>query len=193
MKKSLFSSIMVVLFAGLITSCKTAQPAFNAGMLTNTRDSSKAANFITITSDNLSEDMSVMSTKNDEIMFLIFPVEGENHNTPLVSFTAVIDPEHASYQQEISLDTATGPFWVLLIEQDSENNVSDIVKLLRDKMSELKGYHDAQSYKDIELIIGDDDVLYIQQHKTINASTQIQINGIHKVDRYSYFISFDAI
>lgn len=188
MKKILMPLLLV-----LIIGCKTAQPPYQAQQSMSSIDSKKGANFITISSDNLSEDMSVLSTKNDEIMFLIFPAEGENQNTPLISLIATIDPEHATHQREIHLDTNAGPYWVLLIEQDSENNIDDIVKLLRDKLSELKRYHDAQSYKDIEYILGDDDVLYIEKHKEINASTQIEIKGIHKVDRYSYFISFDAI
>lgn len=145
-----------------------------------------------IIGENLSEDLSRLSSNNDEILLLIYeyPLPKET-NSPIFSEYFILDSENrkSSYDLDKSLFEKEEILFVLaeidtdLDIKDIENNISANLDALFDASKNLD--RAAQSE-----IIGDDDILGMRLIN-LNKSRPIltfTIQGVHKVDRFMYSI-----
>ncbi len=141
--------------------------------------------FFHINAINLSEDMNLLASGNDEIfVFLYSDTDSTSELKMMMEFTFSKSSKKDSVEIDFNIDDITTG---VLIEEDSDRSINELEQIVAHHRDSLKTYYHKTQYKKIEKILGDDDVLYIGP---INKDTTI-IEGIHKVDRYKYLISFE--
>ena len=146
---------------------------------------------ITIEGINLSEDMSRLSTKNDEIFVLVYEYfDSLQLNEPLVSKKLLLAGKgatktfRASVKQELNIDRLL----LLLIEQDSERPKEQLDLIIRVYHRELMEAYHSNDYERIEKYLGDEDVLGIKVIEKFgkNDAVEFKLTGVHKLDKYEY-------
>lgn len=148
---------------------------------------------ITIQGINLSEDMSRLSTKNDEIFVLVYEYfDSLQLNEPLVSKELLLAGKgaiktfRASIKQELNIDRLL----FLLIEQDSERPKEQLDPIIRVYYRELMEAYHSHDYDRIEKYLGDEDVLGIKVIERFGkkGAVEFKLTGIHKLDKYEYHV-----
>jgi hypothetical protein len=77
---------------------------------------------------------------------------------------------------------------LFLVENDSGRKPELIEMQLRKNHNALIKAHREKNYSEIEKYLQDDDLLGVNLLKDFKAGTTIEINDIHRMDRYSYKI-----
>lgn len=143
-----------------------------------------------ITAINLSEDMSIISSKNDEIYYIIYQ-QNDSSKIPfsLYTFSTVFDQNHQI--DSFSLDTlSVDNTTLVMVEEDSERDIYTLDSIVKQNLDSLNTFFINEDYTKIRSILGDDDILSIKHFPTIDSTIQYQINHIHKMDKYEYSIHF---
>ncbi|MTI40859.1 hypothetical protein [Fulvivirga lutimaris] len=151
---------------------------------------------ITISAINLSEDLSVISTKNDELFILIYELKdtialGE----PVLQKQFNVDksnPSRLIHWNNFSRSTAK-KYLLILVERDSDISTEQIEPVLRVYHKEISDAFRQKNYSEIEKYLGDDDVLgfYEFSVKELSNNSFIKFKGTYKMDRYEYIIHFE--
>ncbi|NLR95034.1 hypothetical protein [Flammeovirga agarivorans] len=142
---------------------------------------------IIISSTNLSEDVSVVSTKNDEVLFLVYEIESEEYQSPLINEYFVLDSSRMEISIEANLDK-NRRYEYYLLEMDSHRDYLQLDPIIRIHHKAIKECFVKGDYLGIEKYLEDDDILDINElTMPINKS----INSIYKIDRYSYQITMN--
>lgn len=144
----------------------------------------------TIEAINLSEDMSIVSSKNDEICFFIYQNTDSGFKQPSIyRHNAIYDKTHYIHSFRItqpSLKSVT----LVMIEEDSDRSIQVIDSIVANNLDSLKVFHIKEDYTNIRRILGDDDVLSMVELPEITTQTRYSIFGIHKMDKYEYAVTF---
>jgi hypothetical protein len=146
---------------------------------------------IIMSSTNLSEDMSTLSTNNDELSLLIYEFSDSTIvGAPLVSRYTVFDKNRKcdtlivnNAPQLIGKDLI-----VFLLEMDSDKKTEQVDPLIRKNYSALARAYIAKNYLEIEHLIGDDDILGIEMIGNLKHPETIQFSDVHRMDRFDYTI-----
>ncbi|MFL5766065.1 MAG: hypothetical protein ACJ77K_19120 [Bacteroidia bacterium] len=177
----------------LLSGCKTREHIAikrNAGT-TAAVLSPNAPLKIIISSTNLSEDMSTLSTNNDEITLLIYQfVDSTITGNPLASTYTVFDKGRKS-DTLVCNNTAEmmgKNLIVFLLEMDSDKKAEQVDPLIRKNYRELAKAYISKNYLEIERLIGDDDILGIEMIDELKHPELIQFSDIHRMDRFDYTI-----
>jgi len=143
-----------------------------------------------IMANNLSEDMSRFSTKNDELLLLVYDyIEGEVLTKPLLAEYFVLDSliRLRDFKFE-RLAKDDKNMLVFLLEVDSEKSVVEIESVVRQDYQILLDAYHAKDWKGIKKILGDDDVLGGKIISLDKSAAQFRFSGIQKMDRYMFLI-----
>lgn len=147
---------------------------------------------LTIQSTNLSEDMSSISSKNDEIQIFIYDYSDTNHLGPTIYKQAILfDSIHSNFTFS---DVIQKPYpsqgILFLMEEDSGRGLLETDSLLRKNFKEIIPLWNNHELVKLEKYLGDDDILgyKIIPRFNLDSIINIPINGILRADRYSYFI-----
>lgn len=134
---------------------------------------------LSITAINLSEDMSTLSTKNDEIFVFIYDYSDTNElNAPLVSRKFIFYKDYMEHSFSIPNKDNLILFF---IEEDSFRESIELEPIVRIYFKELLK---ANSYDEVEKYLGVDDLLGTQ---VINSNTStFTISGRSSLDKYEY-------
>lgn len=148
---------------------------------------------ITVGSTNLSEDMSALSTNNDEILLLILDsLDNQTVTTPLLSFYTTLSKTKIkdSCSIQTTLLANNQKHILFLLEIDTNKSKEDIAKLIQQHYQLLRDAYLSKDYQQTEQLIGDDDILGIHPFNfpLTNSVLQINFNDIHRMDRYQYTI-----
>ena len=151
---------------------------------------------ISIEAINLSEDMSRLSTKNDEILILIYELKDSLElDQFLFSKQLKLDEKNRSKNFWLSTnrEISKGQLILFLIEQDSETSVEQIDPILRIHYKPIIKAYKGGNYLEIEKYLGDEAVLGIKTISKLDSETpaQFNFNGIHKLDKYEYSIRLE--
>lgn len=143
---------------------------------------------LTVSSTDLSEDMSLSSTKNDELLLLIYKVENDSAVLKeLVYDTAfVFDKDHKVIQLEW-LGQENSKYLYFLLEMDSDKTSVQLDPVLRVYYKEVLAAFNKRDYTGIEKYLGDEDVL-VANYFTI--PYEHVYKGVYKADKYHYSLSF---
>ena len=132
-----------------------------------------------ISAINLSEDMSSLSTKNDEVFVFIYEYLDTNElKAPLVSKKLIFDKNNPTHKLVFPKKDNLILFF---IEEDSLRESVEIEPIVRVYFKEVIK---AKSYHEIEKYLGEDDLLgtiFINK----NTST-FTISGRSSIDKYEY-------
>ncbi len=138
---------------------------------------------------NLSEDMSVTSSKNDEVYFFIYD-DVSKSKLSTYRFNGVFDKDQTMHSFNIAAQ-ALESVTLIVIEEDSDRPIRILDSLVGSNLDSLEVYFKTENYTDIRHILGDDDVLSIVRKKRIETGVGYSIIGIHKMDKYAYNVTFE--
>lgn len=134
---------------------------------------------------NLSEDMSILSTHDDEVALFILSSDtivfaGDT------TFTSV--PASLTRQLETTLHDSSIQFDVILFEIDSRRNPADFLPIIKLEGQTLKQLYRTSDYQGIRKLLQEDDVLFYKQVSAAQLVKGVEISGAHKGDRYHYSV-----
>ncbi|MCW3072647.1 MAG: hypothetical protein JWO44_2537 [Bacteroidetes bacterium] len=148
-----------------------------------------------IVSSNLSEDMSTLSSNDDELLLLIYDYT-DSTVTGSPAFTGYFTL-HKKDQKVILPADPLGNFiqhdlLLFLIEIDSDKKPGDIEASVTHHYKELIAAYKLRDYLAIEKVIGDEDVLGIKVLPAFKPGkdNEIIFSDIYKMDRFSYSLIF---
>lgn len=139
---------------------------------------------------NMSEDMSVLSTNNDEILLLLYvePDSLTELSKPLLIKQLLFDENNLKKRFVFACERALSnrKFLLFLIELDYETPAEQIDPVIRIHYQSIIDAHSNMYYTELEKYLGNEDFLGT---KTIyELPTDFRIKGVYKLDRYDYRI-----
>lgn len=145
---------------------------------------------VIISSSNLSEDFSMVSTKNDELFFIIFEYKdsiSELRKPVFIrQFNFNPDTAFASFTwQNFQVDKQ---YIFFLLELDSDVSSMQLSPVLRVHYNEIIKCFNEDDYNGLEKYLGDEDVI---GYGNIKIPKEYLFNKIYKLDRYSYKLIFE--
>ncbi len=146
---------------------------------------------ITVHAINLSEDMSTLSSKNDEVLLLIYSFDDTiKLNTPLLNEYFVMDSINRKKEMSFFVSYNTHDLLLLLAELDTEREPDQVEKLIRKNFKEIMDCINKRDLIAIKKYIGDDDILGIRMIKKAEHTKGITFpfQGRFKLDKYLYKI-----
>lgn len=150
---------------------------------------------IKIVAHDLSEDMTILSSNDDELLFLMYELnKNESLEPPLLSRRFLMD----SAQTEVSFSVKDASFQdneflIILIEQDSETPIEQLDPIIRVHHHQLLNSYQDHDLAVIKKYLGDEDLLGISKidRGILSESTPVQFKGFHRGDSYNYEVSFN--
>lgn len=148
----------------------------------------KDSTLITIKSTNLSEDMSISLTKDDELLMIIYNSSDSAKElaSPLLEYrfnfndSVKHDSIIWSHQKNQSKE-----YLLFLIELDSDKTNLEIEPVFRLHYNQIINCFKNKNYSCLESYLGDEDLLGFQN---FIVPSKINLNGRHKLDKYNYTI-----
>lgn len=143
---------------------------------------------LTVSSMDLSEDMSLSSTKNDELLLLIYKVENDSAVLNELTYdTAFVFDKNQRVMQLEWQGQENSKYLYFLLELDSDKTSVQLDPILRVYYKEVLAAFNKRDYTGIEKYLGDEDVL-VANYFTI--PYQEEHKGVYKADKYHYTLSF---
>ena len=142
---------------------------------------------------NLTEDMSKVSTHNDEILLLIYPIDIlDSVIEPLVCSYFIIDAKQKSKSLTWSIHHENKDYILILIELDSENPVKQLEPIFRINLKKIYQAYSNKYNDELESYIGDNELLTIKSFTSpTKKKIEISLNGFSNIDNYHYLITLE--
>lgn len=137
-----------------------------------------------ITSADLSEDVSTFSTKDDELLLLLF-LPNSPWGEPILQEYIRLSKQQMQAKRQVSEFPLPDSVFYFLLEIDSEKKVDAIVPLIKKHADTLIPAFQKKDYTLIRKLLGDEDILGLGRWSTQHP---LDIQGRHKIDRYAYRI-----
>ena len=144
---------------------------------------------------NLSEDMSKISTHNDEILMLIYPMDIKDSIVEPVSCTYfVIDKENKSKTIKWKTSNTTSNYLIIILEIDSEEPIKRIEPIFRVNFQNIYSALIKQDNKSLRSYLGDNDIITISK-LTIPSKKkrELSLTGTNNMDSYHNFLTFENL
>lgn len=149
---------------------------------------------ISIFSKDLSEDGTLMSSQNDELLLLIYEWKDTNAilNAPVLFDSFVLDTAERNRTFHVSLDKQK-KYLLFLLELDDDNRtVEQLDPVIRIYRNTIVNLYDRKKYSDLEKYLGDEDLLgYILFDVKNEKSKQVEFKGRQSMDSYHYFLKLN--
>lgn len=193
--RNLIRTVIPVLLISLNYSCKSSQSSSRGfeSAISEMPDSI----FLSVKGLDLTEDMSQMSSKNDEVTLLFYELFDSEKQVKLVystSFTLTqnLREKRLSWQFDDRLKNST--YLVVLIERDTDQTTQEVEDLITKQYFEIEGYFSKQGNFGIEKYIGDNDIIGIKSIGRLvsNQPIDLEFKGFFKLDKYNYLLSVVA-
>jgi hypothetical protein len=139
---------------------------------------------------NLSEDMSVVSTKNDEILILLYEKsDSTTLSKPLFSKQLIFDQKSSKRQFHfpVSDNQANTALLLFFIELDYGTTAEQIDPVIRIHYKTIVEAYTNKDRSTIQNYLGSEDLLGVQQITEL--PTEFIFNGTYKLDRYEYLLN----
>ena len=172
---------LLLLFFSFINGCVNTKHSNNTYTLSDTAT-------VTIQATNLTEDMSSLSTNEDEIIVLLYRFDSVLKK-PYTIKEHIFNNRGASFSFTIPQMAIQNTLFVLL-ERDTEENLNVIESRFREHYIKIQHAHQKPDYNQLEKLLGDDDVIGIK-HITSRPSG-FNFSGVYKLDKFEYnvFINY---
>lgn len=140
---------------------------------------------------NLSEDMSTLSSKNDEILVLVYPfVDTTKLPPPLLAEYFVLDS--ATRKKIVTFQGAFSetPLLLFLAELDSDRSPDQVEKLFRKHFKEIIDCINKKDLIALQKYINDDDLIGFKAIETeeLLKAVAFSFQGRYKLDKFHYRI-----
>jgi len=149
---------------------------------------------------NLSENMSRLSTHEDEVLIKIDVLQNRGSNCKILDKVRtevnVFTKKNAVYElnEVVEINEAVDEIVVSLIELDESGNEDRIVEISDSLLLECTFLNDEIDFVEIDSLFGYDDFLGIaqikMQHEFSNDSNVQTIKGMQLFDRFEYTINY---
>lgn len=113
-----------------------------------------------IVAKDLSEDVSVMSSQNDELLILIYELSGEDSilNAPVFVSQFILDTSGREEKMD-KLSFTKNRYQIFLIELDDDRAVGQIDPVIRIYKNEILKHFKDKKYNLLQTYLGDNDLL----------------------------------
>jgi len=142
---------------------------------------------ISIHAKDLSEDMSSLSTGEDEIILILYRHEEELKEPLIVSEHQFLKGDKENFILSCQCDSML----LFLLEMDSEREMMALEAVVRDNADQLMQSADLKDYELENKIFGDDDLLSYQIID--GTSGKFTLEGRKTMDRFVYEIELNPI
>jgi len=135
--------------------------------------------------------MSTLSSKNDEVLLLIYSFDDTiNLNVPLLNEYFVMDSISRKKEMSFMVSNTTNDLLLLLAELDTEREPDQVEKLIRKNYKSIMDCIDKRDLVAIQKYIGDDDIIGIKMIKKSERTKGMTFpfQGRFKLDKYLYRI-----
>ena len=185
-----------ILLIGNLIACTSISQNTSTTKYSNDRPDSDDLIHFEIEAIDLSEDMSRLSTKNDEVILFVYEfTQNKELNQPLYVEKFILDLDRRSKNFQISKkDMINRDLILILIEQDSEASIEQIDPVLRIHIDEIIDAYEARNYSGIEKYIADDDILGIKliEDFVCTSKLKFRFSDTYKMDRYDYLVNINC-
>jgi len=139
---------------------------------------------------NLSEDMSTLSSRNDEILLLIYDYSDSSKvQAPTTLEYFVLDSANRKKSVRIGCNSYSKSL-ILLVELDTERKPQQVETIIRKNMNNVLQLAKQNNRMELQKILGDDDILGYRILQTLCTKQAFTISGRFKLDKYSYGFAF---
>ena len=146
---------------------------------------------VKILSTDLSEDMSVVSSKNDELLILVFKFSDSLGQLSKPSFIQEFVFDERQMEMEgfwLTNRSDSMAYLFFLLELDSKKTEVQISPVLRVHYKRVIECYNQRDYNCIQKFLGDEDVL---GYGYFTVPSKHELNGVYKLDRYTYRVEFE--
>lgn len=134
---------------------------------------------------NLSEDMSTLSSRNDEMLLIIYAYEDSTSvSAPVVMEYFVLDS--LTKEKSITVPCSPNQALILLLELDTHRSPEQIEARVRPNLRRLRNFHKANDRNGIQQLIGDEDIMGIRLLPALCGKRTFSFSGRYKLDKFSY-------
>ena len=143
---------------------------------------------INILAHNLSEDLSVLASNNDEILFLLFSLE-DSKALSLLSKYIIFDATNTKDNIPFDFEKLqSSDLLFIMLEIDTDKEISEVERLVEQNLKPLQAAIENQDRIAQKEILGDDDILGIKliTAEELSSLHKFRIQGFHKVDQFEY-------
>lgn len=147
---------------------------------------------ITISSNDLSEDMSSLSSGNDELILIVYPGDVPFPTKPLLQTEFVFDQNIHLFDTTINTNPDLPKNYVIfLIERDSKVSMKRIESVTRLYTNEIRPLYNLKQSAELEEYFGDEDLLLFCNAVFTNEENELTCitSFINNLDSYSYRIN----
>jgi hypothetical protein len=145
---------------------------------------------------NLSEDMSTLSSKNDEVLILLYSFDDTvKLKDPLLSAYFILDSANRKKQMPLVTPDQSVNILLVLAELDTERSPEQVEKLVRKNFKEIMDCLDKRDLIALQQYIGDDDIIGMKvlRSKDLTNKTTFSFQGRYKLDKFLYRIEIKRL
>ena len=151
---------------------------------------------LTINGLNLSEDMSTLSSKNDEVLVLVYPFNDTTRlSPPIAAEYFVLDSANRKKIVRFPSPSSEMPLLFFLAEIDSDRSPEEIELLFRKNFKEIINCIERKDLIALQKYIGDDDLIgyKILSRENQTKGISFTFQGRYKLDKFLYKIELKKL
>lgn len=170
---------LVYSLSGCLTASKPQLPEYLQHHIYQDKD------LLYVHARNLTEDASVLSTQEDEVLIYLYQHLNGGSLVPLFSAAHVFSKSSPEFYEVLNLEITSDNLLLVLLEQDSDKTIEEYHDIIKTNSRQMTLHHSVKDYKAIESYLGDDDIIAIQWIKYHDNQMYIH-HGSHRGDQYEY-------
>ncbi len=142
---------------------------------------------------DLTEDMSRVSTKNDEILLLIYSKEELGKmSAPKLCTYFTLDGNTKSQKLHWLSPNQKREYILMLIEVDSENPIKQLEPVLRVHYEEIRNAYFQKNLNELRTYIGDNELLTLKAFSMpFKKKIEVSLTGVTNMDSYHYLLTLE--
>ena len=149
---------------------------------------------VSLTAENLSEDVSKLSTQNDEIVLLAYAVNNNDsaQAPPILCEYAIFDSLQMKYDfiSDSIVSSFKGDLAFVLVEMDDDEVKEQVEIVVTPNLSKISKAFKDNDAATLTNYLGDNDLLGITFVGNSKKQKPIVISGVHMLDSYKYVLTF---
>jgi len=186
MTRCRFLSLLFIVF---LSACASYPSGLKYGALLNS-PGFKGQDVLYVEAINLTEDASVLSTKDDEALIFLYSLEADN-SLKFCFLEKSRFAENRLTMQTFDIQERPVKFLLIILEQDSDLQTIRYDEIIQKNIDQMKIDHLQKNYASIESYLGDDDIIAIQEMTYPSKKVYIH-HGSHRGDQYEYRSYFQS-
>ena len=152
--------------------------------------------FVEVEAINLTEDVSRLSTKDDEILVLVYGLDDSTQiSEPLIVGYTVMKADNRFHRFEGKAPTNwknNGAVVVFMVEIDTDKTPSQIEAVFRVYQKEIIKAYKSGDRETLNKYLGDDDIVGIDvTHNMQLGRKSFEFKGVHKLDEFHYKLTLE--